>query len=106
MLFQGSSFSFDPGMFLSAFLYASSAALFFTWSSAFGASCCCLFPFAIALTGATTASNAIAIAVMKFLIFKSFRIGSRLSAALAMADYYSPMVINTGPHEFVCDGDG
>jgi fucose permease len=61
MLFQGSSFSFDPGMFLSAFLYASSAAFFFAWSSAFGASCCCLFPFAIALTGATTASNAIAI---------------------------------------------
>jgi len=30
------------------------------------------FPFAIALTGATTASNAIAIAVMKFLIFKFF----------------------------------
>jgi hypothetical protein len=58
------------------------------------------------LTGATTASNAITIAVMKFLIFKSFRIGSRLSAARAMADYYSPMVINTGPHEFVCDGDG
>ena len=72
MLFQGSSFSFDPGMFLSAFLYASSAAFFFAWSSAFGASCCCLFPFAIALTGATTASNAIAIAVMKFLIFKFF----------------------------------
>ena len=74
MLFQGSNFSFDAGMLLSALLYASSAAFFFTWSSAFGASCCCLFPFAMAWAGAVTASKVIAIAAITVLILKSFRI--------------------------------
>src|ERR1035437_6838718 len=74
MVFQGSGFSFDAGMLLSALLYASSAAFFFTWSSAFGASCCCLFPFAMAWAGAVTASNVIAIAAITVLILKSFRI--------------------------------
>src|ERR1039458_9646254 len=64
MVFQGSGFSVDAGMLLSALLYASSAAFFFTWSSAFGASCCCLFPFAMAWAGAVTASNVIAIAAV------------------------------------------
>jgi len=74
MLFQGSDFSLDVGMLLSALLYASSAAFFFTWSSAFGASCCCLFPFAMAWAGAVTASKVIAIAAITILILKSFRI--------------------------------
>jgi hypothetical protein len=74
MLFQGSNFSFDAGMLLSALLYASSTAFFFTWSSAFGASCCCLFPFAMAWAGAVAASKVIAIAAITVLILKSFRI--------------------------------
>jgi len=93
MVFQGSGFSFDAGMLLSALLYASSAAFFFTWSSAFGASCCCLFPFAMAWAGAVTASKVIAIAAITVLILKSFRIWPNLIPTIPAFRLNAPTVL-------------
>ena len=73
MVFQGSSFSFDVGMLLSAFLYASSAAFFFALSSAaFGVSCCCLFPFPIPWACADVAISATATAAMTVFVVNLF----------------------------------